>query len=209
MIDKQKDSTVAEQAAVSHGIIWNSLSKLIMLAGVAWVVFIFTRELPNLRSDFKVQSGFWFAYIFVAGVAALLLTVPILRSLLRFYSAKPITYVYAGRLMFVAQMLRHLPGRVWGMVYLVKENRSRIPPVAMIRANLDVMFYSMTFNLLVAGMLVLAELVSGLIATLFTTISLLVVVLAIRQDWIGIDARNSQWRAGVSGFESLAVCIAA
>lgn len=191
MIDKREDNTLTERASASNGFVWNALSKLIMLAGVAWVIFIFAREFSNLRDDFKIQSSFWLGYTVLAGVIALLMTVPIFRSLLRFYSGRPITYVYAGRLFFVAQLLRHLPGRFFGVAYLIKETNSQIPAIAMIRANLDVMFYSMTFNLLVAGMLILMELVSGSIAFVFAAGSLLVMIVAIKQDWIGIIIRRA------------------
>lgn len=190
MIDKQEESTPAEQASDSHSVVWNVLSKIIMLAGIAWILFIFVREFSSIRGDFQVISGWWLAYTIIAGIAALLLTVPIFRSLLTFYGGGPITYIYAGRLLFVAQMLRHLPGRILGVVYLIKETKSRIPPIAMIRANLDLMMYSMTFNLVVAGMLALAELVNGFVASLFTTISLLVLVVAIKHDWIGVTLRK-------------------
>lgn len=187
----KQEHNVTERASDSHGVVWKVLSRIIIVAGISWIVFIFVREFPSIREDFRVTNGWWLTYTVVAGVVALLLTVPIFRTLLTFYGGGPISYFYGGRLLFVAQMLRHLPGRILGVVYLIKETKSRIPPVAMIRANLDLMLYSMTFNLIIAGMLVLAELVNGFSASLFAILCLLFLVIAIKHDWIGKVLRRA------------------
>jgi uncharacterized membrane protein YbhN (UPF0104 family) len=191
MIDREERSAPLEPTGSSNSRAWHWLSKIIILAGILWVLFIFAREFSSLRGNFRIANGWWLAYSIIAGVVALLLTLPIFRLLLTFYGGGPISYAYCGRLLFVAQILRHLPGRIVGVLYLIKETRSRIPPVAMIRANLDLMLYSMTFNLLIAGMLVLAELVSGLSALLFSVASLLILLLAIKHDWIGMVLRKA------------------
>jgi hypothetical protein len=84
-----------------------------------------------------------------------------------------------------------LPGRLWGIVYLVKETRQTIPPAAMIRANLDVMFYSIVFSLLVAAMLALGVLVGIHAAAIFVALSLLLILASIRYDWTGNVLRKA------------------
>jgi hypothetical protein len=161
------------------------LSNIIIAAGIGWVIFIFWREIPNLQDDFRVASWTWLGYTVVAGIAAQLLLVPVFRMILSRIGGLQISYSYAARLLFVAQILRHLPGRLWGIVYLVKETRQTIPPVAMIRANLDVMFYSIVFSLLVAAMLALGVLVGIHAAAIFVALSLLLILVSIRYDWTG------------------------
>jgi hypothetical protein len=161
------------------------VSRLIIIAGLAWVVAVLIRDFAELRVIFRVDSVAWLTYTFAAGLAALLLTVPVFRIFLGYHAGLAIRYFYAAHMLFVAQILRHLPGRFWGILYLVRATKSEIPAAAMIRANLDVMFYSMAFNILIAGSLALAELVSLQIAVVAVTGGLLVMVVAIRQDWPG------------------------
>lgn len=161
------------------------VSRLIIIAGLAWVVAVLIRDFAELRVNFRVDSVAWLTYTFAAGLIALLLTVPVFRIFLGHYAGLTVRYLYAARLMFVAQILRHLPGRVWGVVYLVRVTRSEIPAAATIRANLDVMLYSMAFNILIAGALALAVLTTLKIAVTAVVGGLLLLVAAMRQDWPG------------------------
>lgn len=190
MVPNNLTAENSQSAARQSGGTWIWLSRLIIVAGVGWVLYVFSRDFSELRSEFEIASIFWLVYSLAAGATALLLTVPIFRQLIRFYGDIPLSYVYAARLLFVAQMLRHLPGRVWGIVYLVKETNLSVSPVAMIRANLDIMLYSMTFNLLISAMLVIGVMISWVASIAFTVISLAIVMVAIRLDWIGTVIRT-------------------
>ena len=161
------------------------LSNSIILAGTIWVIIIFVNEIDVLRTGFEVKSVSWLIYTFIAGIIGLLLTVPVFRILLCFYSNLPISYLYAARLLFAAQILRHLPGRIWGMVYLVNETRITIPPVAMIRANIDFMLYSMVFCLLVSAFLIVGVAVDPAVATILVVFGISIVAAALRKDWMG------------------------
>lgn len=161
------------------------MSRLIIVAGLVWVVAVVTQDFAELRLNFRLESVGWLTYTFAVGLIALLLTVPIFRTFLGYYAGAAVRYVYAARLMFVAQMLRHLPGRFWGIVYLVRVTRSEIPVAATVRASLDVMLYSMAFNILVAGGLVLAVTAGIYVTAMAAAGGLLLIVAAARQDWPG------------------------
>lgn len=180
----------ADAPSARQGFLRTSLSNFIIGCGIAWVVYVFWSEFPNLRKNFHVNSWFWFGYTIVAGLGAQLVLVPVFRMILTHVGGVHINYSYAARLMFVAQILRHLPGRLWGIVYLVRETRESIPPAAMIRANLDMMLYSMSFSLLVAGMLSSGVLVGVPVAAAFVVISLILVAISIRYDWVGAVLRK-------------------
>jgi uncharacterized membrane protein YbhN (UPF0104 family) len=204
------------QGAVSpssrRGLLRTYLSRVIIAAGVVWVVFVFWREIPNLDENLRINSWFWLVYTIVAGAVAQMLLVPVFRMILNHTGGVQVSYLYAARLLFVAQILRHLPGRLWGIVYLVKETRQSIPPAAMIRANLDVMFYSMTFSIVAAGMLALGAIIGTQIAAVFVVISLVGVAISIRKDWTGtvlrklvrlVPARAAQYQEALKLHESL------
>ena len=165
--------------------LWKWASSIIVVAGVGWVVFLLSRDFDSLSANFRVENVSWLIYTFVAGVAALLLTVPVFQTLLSVHGNLSVQYGYAARMLFVAQILRHLPGRVWGIMYLVVETRSAIPSAAMVRANLDGILYSIYFNTIVAAFLYIAVLVAPLYAVIFAVLGLSGLAFAIRRDWLG------------------------
>lgn len=166
------------------------LSHLIIVAGVAWVVLIFWREFPALRGFLVDVDWAWLVYTLIAGCVAQLVLVPVFRLLLLHLGSVSITYADAARLLFVAQLLRHLPGRFWGVLYLVRETRDSMPSAVMIRANLDLMIYSLVFSLLISGMLVSAVLLGAGAATALVVLALAAISVAIRFDWTGALLRR-------------------
>ncbi len=165
--------------------LWNWSSRLIILAGTIWVIFLLSRDFRSLTEGFQVASYGWLAFTFIAGIAALLFLVPVFQLLLSEHATLRIGYVYAARMLFVAQLLRHLPGRIWGVAYLVVETRPTIPAGAMLRANLDTMIYATSFALLIAATLALGVLVSPVAAGACYAVGTVCMALAIRLNWLG------------------------
>lgn len=166
--------------------VWTWISRLVLIVGVAWVIELLARDFGAVRDDFQIASVEWLLLTIPVGVVALFLIVPVFQLLLRVHSDMRIGYLYAARMLFVAQILRHLPGRVWGIMYLVAETHSDIPSAAMVRANLDTMFYAIFFSLLVTVSLVMgvyAGLVFGIATYLIGSACLGV---AVRFDLLGI-----------------------
>ena len=165
------------------------ISRSILVVGLLWVVVIFSREFPALRGAFVVESALWLAFTVAAGCLALLATVPAFRTLLATYARQPIDSRHAARMLFVAQILRHLPGRIWGVMYLVNETSTRIPAASMVRANIDFVMYSMSMNVLVAASLFLAVSWNTQAGLLFAAAGLVLLTGALKGDWIGKVAR--------------------
>jgi len=160
-------------------------SRIILAAGIIWVAAVFSREFAGLKESFVVDSVSWLAYTIVAGCMALLLSVPVFRTLLAAYSRLPIALGHAARMLFVAQILRHLPGRFWGVMYLVNETHTKIPAASMVRANVDFMLYSMSFNVLVAAVLFLTVTTGPGVAVICGVTGIVAMSVALRHNWIG------------------------
>lgn len=170
------------------------LSRMIMAAGIVWIVVIFAREFPDLRVDFAIGSLGWLVYTVAAGCLALLLTVPIFKTMLETHSGQDVPTAYAARLLFVAQILRNLPGRFWGVLYLVNETRDRFTASSMVRANVDFMLYSMAFNLLMATFLLLAVTIDVRLALMAAGIGVALLALTLRLNLVGrLAARSSKF----------------
>lgn len=163
-------------------------SRIILAAGIIWVAIVFSREFVALKATFVVDSVAWLAFTIVAGCIALLLSVPVFRTLLAAYARMPIALSHSAHMLFVAQILRHLPGRVWGIMYLVNETHTRIPAASMVRANVDFMLFSMSFNVLVAAALYLAVTISPDVATICAAAGVIALSIALRRNWIGAFA---------------------
>ena len=164
-----------------------------MAAGVVWIVVIFVRESADLRVDFAIDSLGWLGYTVAAGCLALLLTVPIFKAMLETHSEQDVATAYAARLLFVAQILRNLPGRFWGVMYLVNETQNRFTAASMVRANVDFMLYSMAFNLLMATFLLLAVTVDVRLAVIAAGAGVALLALTIRVNAVGrLAARFSR-----------------
>lgn len=146
---------------------------------------MFSREFAGLKESFVVDSASWLAYTVVAGCMALLLSVPVFRTLLAAYSRLPIALGHAAHMLFVAQILRHLPGRFWGVMYLVNETHTKIPAASMVRANLDFMLYSMSFNVLVAAVLFLTATTGPGVAVACGVTGIVAMSVVLRHNWIG------------------------
>jgi len=159
------------------------------MIGLVWVIAILGRDFDELLRTVRADSAPWLAFTVVAGILAMLMSVPILRMLLDTYAGTSIRHAHAARLLFVAQILRHLPGRIWGLIYLVREMSHVVAPSDMIRANLYLMLYSMAFNLLAALSLVLAVTEGAFVAIPFLVVGLLAVMTSLRCDWPGGIAR--------------------
>lgn len=155
------------------------------MAGIAWITFVFAREFSSLKSSFVVDSPPWLVFTIVMGCVALLITVPIFRSLLANFSSRSISLGHAAHMLFVAQILRHLPGRFWGVAYLVNQTHEQIPAASMVRANVDFMLYSMGFNVLVAVFLFIGVSVGPGPAVLLATLGSVLMAFGLRQNWIG------------------------
>ena len=169
------------------------LSRAIMAAGVVWIVVIFVRESADLRVDFAIDSLGWLGYTVVAGCLALLLTVPIFKVMLETHSGQDVSTAYAARLLFVAQILRNLPGRFWGVMYLVNETQNRFAARSMVRANVDYMLYSMAFNLLMATFLLLAVTVDVRLALIAAGAGIALLALTVHINVVGrLAARFSR-----------------
>jgi hypothetical protein len=160
------------------------LSTLIVGLGIVWVVFIAAKELPELSSTARVANWTLLALSLIIGVGAQFVIAAIFRILVGQHNQTSISFIYAARLTFVAQILRHIPGRIWGVVYLVSVARGHIATAAMIRANIDLMLLSLAFSLLVAAALTIDSFYGPWAATGFFSCGLLIAVTAIRSDVI-------------------------
>ena len=123
------------------GSIKTATTPVLILIGFLWLGYLIFEEHDKLPLLLSLQEGASWRLISVLSLAVLAsLPAPFaFCMMIRQHSGKPISFIYASRLWFVAQIIRHLPGRFWGVVYQANVVQAHIAPTSIVRANFDMM----------------------------------------------------------------------
>ncbi len=129
------------------------VSWALMLGGLGWVIYLLSQYLKDPHLLIPASWG-WL------GLATLLVGLSIMLNGIVFYlflhpdgkKAYPLSRVL--KLHYSAQLLRYLPGRIWGIVYQISAARDTMPARQIARANLDWMLFSLLASSLVALLLI-------------------------------------------------------
>lgn len=90
---------------------------VVTLAALVWTILLLRDALPELRADLPRLQAWWLLLPMAGLVACGYIGFEAFRALL--LHVKPQVYgrLALGHLYFVAQLMKHLPGRVWGIAY--------------------------------------------------------------------------------------------
>lgn len=161
------------------------ISRLIIGVGFLWIVILIVQGASTIREQFLVIDWFWLAGAFVTGAAYLLLSAIAFGILLRLNEQRRFGWIYVARLIFAGQILRHLPGRLWGVVYLLNETRQEVSSAGMLRANVVFMALSLVLHMLISLTLSLFFYVGLVKALLWALLGFSGIAIALRRDGIG------------------------
>jgi uncharacterized membrane protein YbhN (UPF0104 family) len=128
-----------------------------MVFGLGWVAYLLWSSSGQLR-EFVPKSPYWLAIASMSIILSLALNGVLFYLFLN--SARndaPVSLSVVFRLHFVGQVLRYLPGRLWGIVYQVGSAKGAVSKGRLARANIDWMFFSLAANSLVAISIVLSR----------------------------------------------------
>jgi uncharacterized membrane protein YbhN (UPF0104 family) len=121
----------------------------IMLAGTGWVVYLLVLSMDDPRRYLPANG-------LELTLATLLIAASFATNWFLFYSflmasgSHNCSVLESIRLQTAGQLLRYLPGRVWGVIYQISAARGQIPAGRVARANLDLMVFSLTGSVAVA-----------------------------------------------------------
>lgn len=128
-----------------------------MFLGLGWVAYLLFSSASQL-ADVIPQSGFWLA------VSSLMVILSLAMNSILFYfflnigiKEDNLSLFLVLRLHFVGQLLRYLPGRLWGIVYQVGVAQGELSKGRLARANIDWMIFSLSANALVATVIILEQ----------------------------------------------------
>lgn len=139
------------------------ISAAVVAAACAWIGWI-AWESRESWADVLVGAHFtWLLVPTALNVAAMLFSAAVFQHQLADRAGCAVGYAYAARLLFVGAMVRHLPGRFWGVLYQANEARYTVGSVAVLGANLDYVLVS-TFTAATVPLAVLVLLSWGWLA---------------------------------------------
>lgn len=125
------------------------LSATLMFMGLAWVIFLMITTLDDPRQLINIDP-------IELIIASTLLGLSMMTNWLIFHSFLDPGLTYSSsilaslRLYSSGQLLRYLPGRVWGIIYQISTTRGKISAGRITRANIDLMLFSVSGSAAIA-----------------------------------------------------------
>ncbi len=162
------------------------LSRGLVLLAIVWVGWLIWQEAPQFTSQIRAINGGWLVVSLLLGVISIFFNAPVYYLVLNVHSPAPVRFQYAIYLNFVSQMVRHIPGRFWGVVYQVNETRHQIPSSVMVKINIDYTLIYLAFNLLVPITILLFHWIHPAAAVLFLVIGFVLYTFFLRLNWMHI-----------------------
>jgi hypothetical protein len=107
---------MSERSARSGRMRW-LLMVTVSVASLAWVVVLLQDALPELRANLPDLDIRWLAMPLIGCIACGYIGFEAFRALLLHAKGDAYSRRTLGHLFFVAQLMKHLPGRVWGVAY--------------------------------------------------------------------------------------------
>jgi hypothetical protein len=161
---------------------WRYLSWLLVAGGLAWMGWALVREWPQMAGQVSRQDLVWIGLSLLLGSIAVGHEALAFFVLLRAFSPGAFGLATSFRLFATGQMIRHVPGRFWGVAYQMGEVAGAIPPLAALRVNVDLTLLVLAYSVLIPLAILAGAKIGWLWALLLLGGGLLVLALAIRHD---------------------------
>ncbi|MDJ0749804.1 MAG: lysylphosphatidylglycerol synthase domain-containing protein [Woeseiaceae bacterium] len=123
--------------------------RVLICIGIAWIVWLIYRDWADVREGFRLTDPAWALATLLLGISATLHLAPVFQLIVNRSDQSSISLLSSARLLFVGHMIRHVPGRFWGVVYQVGELRSHRSTAAMVGVNIEYMAITLEFAILV------------------------------------------------------------
>lgn len=128
---------------------WSLLSVVLMGAGIGWVVYLLAATLDDpLR--FVPDSKGWLLAATLLVALSLGMGIIIFGFFLNTHGGRRYPSMLITKLHVAGQLLRYLPGRLWGLAFQISSTHETIPAAILTRANIDFMVFLMIGNTSVA-----------------------------------------------------------
>ena len=133
--------------------VWIWVSRALLAVGLAWTVSLVLRDREALRQSLDLRTGAALSSLVLITFASFHIGL-IYRWMVEHHANTRLGLLYTCRLYFLGQLARHLPGRIWGVLFQVGETRGELPAVAVVRTGIDLTLVTLAANTLAAVTLI-------------------------------------------------------
>ncbi|UNK48978.1 hypothetical protein MNR01_14745 [Lysobacter sp. S4-A87] len=126
---------------------WRVVAAIVTLAALVWVLLLLARAWPGLAARSN-QISVWLLLLgTVVSIASSILVFEAFVAMAGVFGIRGLPHRQLAHLHFTAQLLKHLPGRVWGIGYQWIAARSAGSLGDWVRANVSHMLFAIFFAL--------------------------------------------------------------
>lgn len=162
------------------------ISDLLIILSLSWILFILYQNGLTCLRQFTIKSGLFLGVLLFLGMFSTLHNAFIFKSIINIYIDQKIHFISAAELLFTGQMMRHMPGRFWGIFYQINQTQDYILPNVMVRINIDITFISFAVGTSIPLTIIIFYLYSHFLSIAFMFITLSIIALLLRYDYIGL-----------------------
>lgn len=131
---------------------WRHLSVLLVASGIGWVGYLLVTSFQD-SSQLLPDSIGWLSVSTILVALSLAMNILLFGLFLNATGTARYPYSLIVQLQLIGQILRYLPGRIWGIAYQISSTREQIPAVRLARANIDFMVFSLLGSTVIAILL--------------------------------------------------------
>jgi hypothetical protein len=127
---------------------------LLVVVALGYVAYIVRRDLPHLLPrilPLSPERAGWLCLSTILLAICPLLSIGVFRVLVQRYGDQPVRYRDCLKLVLLSNLLRHLPGRFFGVAYQVTTPLPGVNAANMLRVNVEQMLMSLAGNTIAAG----------------------------------------------------------
>ena len=125
---------------------WKLFSVFLMGAGIGWVVYLLASTVGEVSRFVPDSIGWLMVSTFLVALSIGMMVI-IFGLFLNSDADRRYPPALIARLHIAGQLLRYLPGRLWGLAFQISTSRETIPAARLARANLDFMIFSVIGSL--------------------------------------------------------------
>jgi glycosyltransferase 2 family protein len=163
--------------------LWRWLSRAFVILGFLWIGWLLAQEGRSLSLHLIHLEWRWLIVSLLVGSMAVLPNALIFHLLLVEQPGFSFSLAYVVRLMFVGQLVRHLPGRFWGVAYQIQVTRQRLSPLITLKVNIDFTLIFLAFNTLFPVTIILKHQLGLFFALVFFILGSYLLALGLRLNW--------------------------
>jgi len=161
----------------------SSLNYLLVSLGLVWIIYILYENNDQLLIQLKDVHLPGLLALLLLGSLYTLHSAFVFHLFLCHHTQLKLPFNSTARLLFTGQLIRHLPGRFWGVLFQVGETSDLISASKMIKVNIDLTAVTMLYATVAALVVISYTYVKWLSIPIILPI-LAITLLATRNKWM-------------------------